>query len=66
MADSDIAQRIQFGEDIHPVKTASSKVYNKDPSVSEKNGLDIEDRAVQIANEDLNQKKKQVSVLCLY
>jgi KUP system potassium uptake protein len=61
MADSETAQRIQFGEEIHPVKTATSKVYNKDPSLSEKNGFDIEDRAMQIANADLNQKKKQVS-----
>jgi len=66
MADANISQHIQFGDEIHHVKTTSSKVHNKDPSVSEKNGLDIEDRAVQIANEDLNQKKKQVSVLCLY
>jgi KUP system potassium uptake protein len=61
MADLETAQRIQFGEGIHPVKTATSKVYNKDPSFSEKNGFDIEDRAIQIANADLNQKKKQVS-----
>jgi KUP system potassium uptake protein len=61
MADSEIPQHIQFGEEIHPVKTATSKIYNKDDSLSEKNGYDIEDRAMQIANADLNQKKKQVS-----
>lgn len=61
MAESETAQRIQFGEDIHPAKTAISKVYNEDPSFPEKNGFDIEDRAMQIANADLNQKKKQVS-----
>lgn len=61
MADSETSPRIQFGEDIHPVKTSTSKVYNKDASLSEKNGFDVEDRALQIANADLNQKKKQVS-----
>ncbi len=61
MADSETAQRVQFGEDINPVKTATSNVYNKDYSLSEKNGFDVEDRAMQIANADLNQKKKQVS-----
>lgn len=60
MADSEPAQRIQFGEEIHPVKTATSKVYNKDPSLSEKRSFDVEDSAVQIANADLNRKKKQV------
>jgi KUP system potassium uptake protein len=61
MAESDIAQRIQFGEEIHPVKPSTSKVYNKDPSLSEKKSFDVEDRAIQIANADLNQKKKQVN-----
>lgn len=61
MADSETPQRIQFGEEIHPVKTSTSKVYNKDASLSEKNGFDIEDRALQIANADLNREKKQVS-----
>jgi hypothetical protein len=64
MADLETVQRIQFGEEIHPVKTGTSKVYNKDPSLSEKNGFDIEDRAMQIANADLNQKKKQVRYFC--
>ena len=61
MADSEPPQHIQFGGEIHPVKTAASKVYEKDPSLSEKNDFDVEDRAMQIANADLNQKKKQVS-----
>jgi len=59
MADSEPSQHIHFG--IHPVKSAASKVYNKDPSLSEKVDFDVEDRAMQIANADLNQKKKQVS-----
>lgn len=67
MADSNPAPRIQFGEDIQPVKTnKSATVYSKAhdgyPSSSEKSGaVDVEDRAVQIANEDLNKKNKQVS-----
>jgi KUP system potassium uptake protein len=61
MAEPDLSQRIHFGEEIHPAKSATSKTYNKDPSISEKNGFDIEDHAMQIANADLNQKKKQVS-----
>lgn len=66
MADSTPAQRIQFGEDIQPVKTnksatAYSKAQDGYPSSSEKSGaVDVEDRAVQIANEDLNKKNKQV------
>lgn len=60
MADSETVQRIQFGEEIYPVKTKTSNVYNKEHSPSEKNDFDIEDRAMQIANADLNKKKKQV------
>lgn len=62
MADPTPAPRIQFGEEIHPVKSAG--VYSamvKDAALLEKNGgLDLEQRALQIADSDLNRKKKQV------
>ena len=70
MAESEIAQHIQFGEEIRPVKTiGSSKVYKKGgptPSLSEKpTSYDDEEQqgAAHIANADLNHKKKQVSSL---
>ena len=56
-------QRIQFGQEIQPVK--SNGVYTSTPfthpSLSEKSdGVDLEARAVRIAEEDSNRKKKQV------
>jgi hypothetical protein len=59
---SESIQHIQFGEEIQPARTTASKAYTKDlASFSEKSaGVDLEERAVQIANEDLNHKKKQV------
>jgi hypothetical protein len=59
---SEPIQHIQFGEEIQPTRTTASKAYTKDlASFSEKYaGVDLEERAVQIANEDLNHKKKQV------
>ena len=59
---SEPIQYIQFGEEIQPARTTASKAYTKDlASFSEKSaGVDLEERAVQIANEDLNHKKKQV------
>jgi hypothetical protein len=69
MADSEVSQHIQFGDDIQPVKTASSAaIYKKEglmPSLSEKPaGYDEEERnAARIADADLNHKKKQVSFL---
>ena len=66
MAESTPIQHIQFGDEINPVKTASSRVYSiasKEPSLPEKAaGHDLEEKAVQIANEDLNRKRKQVHV----
>jgi KUP system potassium uptake protein len=58
---SEPIQHIQFGEEIQPARTTASKAYTKDlASFSEKSaGVDLEERAVQIANEDLNHKKKQ-------
>jgi len=70
MADSTPAQGIQFGEDIQPVKTNkgatfNSKAHDGYPSSSEKSrAVDIEDKAVQIANDDLNKKNKQVCDSC--
>jgi KUP system potassium uptake protein len=62
MAESDPIQRIAFGEGIHPVKSAGATIYStgRKQSVSEKDGYDVEERAAQIADADLNQKKKQV------
>ena len=63
MAESTPVQRIQFGDEISPVKktVTSYSNANKDPSLSEKaGGYDLEERAIQIADQDLNQKKKQV------
>ena len=64
MTDSIQPSRIQFGEEIHPAKTGGSKVYStakRDPSLSENGGsYDVEEKAVQIANDDLNRKNKQV------
>lgn len=63
MADSDPIHRVQFGEGIYPVKSAGAySTAHKEPSISEKAGYDVEDRAAQIADVDLNQKKKQVSL----
>lgn len=63
MAESEPIQRVAFGDDIHPVKSAGATIYStgRKQSISEKDGdsYDIENRAAQIANEDLNQKKKQ-------
>lgn len=63
---SDPTQHIQFGEGIRPVKTATSQAYNKDLSLSEKTGTyDLEERALRIADDDLNKKKKQVRKLAV-
>ena len=66
MADSTPIQRVQFGENIQPVKTKGSatvysQAHNDHPALNEKReAVDVEDSAVQIATEDLNRKKKQV------
>ncbi|CZR54345.1 probable potassium transporter 8 [Phialocephala subalpina] len=70
MAESEAAQHIQFGDDIHPVKTTtSSRVFPKErltPSLSEKRTSlsydhrdEEEQNATQIADADANRKKKQ-------
>jgi KUP system potassium uptake protein len=60
---ADALQRIQFGDEIHPVKSTGTTAYSgtrKDAFLSEKTGgYDLEEKAVNIANEDLNRKKKQ-------
>jgi hypothetical protein len=57
--------RIQFRDEIHPVKTSNSRVHpieKSSPSIIEKEAsYDEEEKALRIANEDLNRKKKQVS-----
>lgn len=62
MAESTLVQRLQFEDGIHPIKTAGSRAYSissKERPLPEKaGGYDLEERAVQIANDDLNRKKK--------
>jgi len=57
-------QRIQFGDDIHSVKQSESSPYatalDKSKMSQKVTGFDIEEKAVEIANADLNHKKKQV------
>lgn len=64
MADISIAPRIQFEGETHPVKTtgeATSSTVQNGASLSEEvEGYDLEAKAVQIADADLNHKKKQV------
>jgi len=68
MTDSTPIQRVQFGEAIQPAKakdeaTVYSQAHKSHPGLNEKGegeAVDVEDRAVQIANEDLNKKNKQV------
>jgi hypothetical protein len=60
MADSDpAAQKITFGDDIHPVK-ATGYSYTRKTSLSEK-GDDLEADQLRLADEDRNRKKKQAS-----
>ena len=57
------APKIQFGDEIHPIKTTPSRVFpiNEDPSLARKAaGYDYEEKAIQIANDDLNRTNKQV------
>jgi hypothetical protein len=63
MAESENPQHIQFGDDINPAKTPNSSYgYKQELAISEKPaGVDAEERALQIANADLNHKHKQVS-----
>lgn len=57
-------QRIQFGADINVAKPSEKSVYTQvldDSAVSQRvTTQDLEERAVQLANSDLNHKKKQV------
>ncbi|KAH9206123.1 potassium transporter-domain-containing protein [Leptodontidium sp. 2 PMI_412] len=61
MAESTLVQRLQFEDGIHPIKTAGSRAYSissKEHPLPEKaGGYDLEERAVQITNDDLNRKK---------
>jgi hypothetical protein len=69
MDDTTPAQRIQFGEDIQPVKTnksatVCSKAHDGYSLTEKSEAVDVEDRAVQIANDDLSKKNKQVCSFC--
>ena len=55
----------QIGDEIHPVKTTQSRVFpiSEDPSLAAKAAsYDHEEKAMQIANDDLNRKNKQVCI----
>ena len=59
MVESDPTQRIQFGDDVLPVKSTGVTAYStgkRDTSISEKAEYDVEDKAAQIATADLNMK----------
>lgn len=65
MAESTPIQRVQYEEGIHPVKSKNESAhYSKaleEHALSEKNSsADLEERAVRLANADLNRKNKQV------
>ena len=54
---------VQFRDGIRPVKGTESRVFavNEDPSLARKvANFDGEERALRIANEDINRKNKQV------
>ncbi|KAH6681627.1 putative potassium transporter 5 [Halenospora varia] len=64
MAESTPIQRVQYEEGIHPVKSKNESAhYSKaleEHALSEKNSsADLEERAVRLANADLNRKNKQ-------
>jgi len=54
---------VQFGDGIRPVKSMPSHALaiDEDPSLADKAAdYDYEEKAIQIANDDLNRKNKQV------
>lgn len=59
-----VQQHIQVGDDANPTKLHTEAAYStghKDPSFSDKEvagDADLEERAVRIAEEDLNHKKQ--------
>lgn len=59
-----VTPRIQFGDDINPIKPSGTTAYNtsvKNPSLSEKaDSYDVEEAQRNIADVDLNRQKKQV------
>lgn len=68
---SDTPQHIQFGDEIKPVRSNRSNISNGLPfgdvlgesKVSQAaTSHDFEEKALEIANEDLNRKKKQVCI----
>jgi hypothetical protein len=59
MAEADV----QFGDGIRPVKTTQSRTFdiNTHPSLAQRVAeYDSEEKAIKVANEDLNRKNKQV------
>jgi hypothetical protein len=62
MADSDPIQRVQYEDGIRSVKSAGATVYpQQEKNFAEKDGSDVEATAAQIADADLNRRKKQAS-----
>ena len=65
MTELEPSQRIQFGEAINPVKSASKNAaYSngfKEKSISEKDVYDPEEAVARISHDDRNLKRKQVS-----
>lgn len=54
---------VQFGDGIRPVKTTQSRTFdvNAHPALAQKaREYDSEEKAIQVANEDLSRKNKQV------
>jgi hypothetical protein len=65
MAESTTGHGVQFRDEIHPANTTEPTVdwsVKKDPSILEKERemIDFEEKAIQIADADRNEKKKQV------
>jgi hypothetical protein len=55
-----VVQHVQFGSEIHPVKSNGSGTYVLTRKLSEKNVYGAEDAHTVSADEDLNTKRKQV------
>lgn len=69
MAASESAQHIQFGDDIHPVKTHNSATYKKELAIGEKmvpTDIDDEEHMRRVADDDANHKRKQVRSFAVF
>lgn len=69
MAAPEGAQRIQFGDDINPVKTHNSATYKKELAMGEKvvvTDIDDEEHMRRVADNDANHKRKQVRSFAVF